>query len=47
MKKMWSEPRIAVQEFVPNEYVAACWEVGCVVGSVQTEFRNVSKQFRT
>lgn len=33
MKKMWSEPRIAVQEFVPNEYVAACWEVGCVVGS--------------
>lgn len=33
MKKMWAEPKIAVQEFVPNEYVAACWEVGCVVGN--------------
>lgn len=32
MKKMWAEPKIAVQEFVPNEYVAACWQVGCIVG---------------
>lgn len=24
MKKMWEEPKILVQEFVPNEYVAAC-----------------------
>ena len=31
MKKMWAEPKIAVQEFVPNEYVAACWQVACRV----------------
>lgn len=24
MKKKWIEPQILVQEFVPNEYVAAC-----------------------
>ena len=24
MKKRWIEPQILVQEFVPNEYVAAC-----------------------
>lgn len=33
MKKMWSEPRIAVQEFVPNEYVAACFKLACGRGS--------------
>ena len=24
MKKRWEEPKIGVQKFVPNEYVAAC-----------------------
>lgn len=24
MKKCWEEPRIRVQKFMPNEYVAAC-----------------------
>ena len=24
MKKTWEEPRIMVQQFMPNEYVAAC-----------------------
>lgn len=24
MKKTWEEPRILVQQFMPNEYVAAC-----------------------
>lgn len=24
MKKRWEEPRILVQKFMPNEYVAAC-----------------------
>lgn len=33
MKKMWEEPRIAVQEFVPNEYVAACFKLACGRGS--------------
>lgn len=27
MKKEWVEPRIEVQKFTPNEYVAACWLV--------------------
>lgn len=26
MKKTWEEPKILVQKFIPNEYVAACGE---------------------
>ncbi len=33
MKKMWKEPSIQVQKFVPNEYVATCWQVACAVGN--------------
>lgn len=29
MKKMWREPRIDVQQFTPNEYVAACYYGNC------------------
>ena len=29
MKAMWETPRIAVEAFSANEYVAACWGVGC------------------
>ena len=28
MKKEWVEPRIEVQKFTPNEYVAACYYFG-------------------
>lgn len=31
MKEKWETPRIAVEEFAANEYVAACWGVGCKV----------------
>ena len=31
-KKMWREPRVEVQEFVPNEYVAACYMLACQRG---------------
>lgn len=31
MRKTWEEPRILVQEFVANEYVAACWKIKCNV----------------
>ena len=31
MKKIWEEPRVLVQEFTPNEYVAVCWGVACSV----------------
>lgn len=30
MRKTWEEPRILVQEFVANEYVAACGDSGKV-----------------
>lgn len=30
MKKTWEEPRILVQKFMPNEYVAACGASGTV-----------------
>ena len=30
MKKTWEEPRILVQKFMPNEYVAACGASGVV-----------------
>ena len=31
MKKEWIEPEIMVQQFVANEYVAACWKINCNV----------------
>lgn len=31
MKMRWEEPRIKVQKFMPNEYVAACYNIGCNV----------------
>ena len=34
MKKEWVEPEILVQQFVANEYVAACGESGVVSTSV-------------
>ena len=30
MKKTWEEPKIMVQKFIPNEYVAACGEWCCL-----------------
>lgn len=31
MKNTWGSPRIVVEQFAPNEYVAACWGVACQV----------------
>lgn len=33
MKKKWEEPSVMIQEFVPNEYVAACFKLACGRGS--------------
>ncbi len=33
MKMRWEEPRIEVQQFMPNEYVAVCWGVACSTGA--------------
>ena len=32
MKKKWVAPRVEVQKFEANEYVAACWGVACDKG---------------
>lgn len=32
MKKQWTSPRILVQEFEANEYVAACYMLACMRG---------------
>lgn len=32
MKKKWVAPRVEVQKFEANEYVAACWGVACDIG---------------
>lgn len=34
MKKTWEEPKIMVQKFMPNEYVAACGASGTVYNFV-------------
>lgn len=33
MLEKWETPRVTIQEFEPNEYVAACWTVACKVGN--------------
>lgn len=33
MKKKWEEPSVMIQEFVPNECVAACFKLACGRGS--------------
>lgn len=33
MLEKWETPRVTIQEFEPNEYVAACWTVACTVGN--------------
>lgn len=31
MERKWETPRVLVQEFEANEYIAACWGVECAV----------------
>lgn len=33
MKEKWISPKTVIEEFVPNEYVALCWGVGCYVSA--------------
>ena len=41
MKKTWEVPVILVQQFEANEYVAACWGVGCSVDEANQIERNL------
>ena len=40
MKMRWEEPRIEVQKFMPNEYVAACFQLACHRGSEGNSYSN-------
>ena len=41
MKMKWEEPRIEVQKFIPNEYVAACYYGNCnISGEVYMDSNN-------
>ena len=35
MKKKWETPRMMIQEFAPNEYVAACYTLVCAIPEVR------------
>lgn len=39
MKQKWIRPQTTIEKFVPNEYIAACWGVGC-----DTEWSNAYEQ---
>lgn len=41
MKKTWEVPVICVQQFEANEYVAACWGVGCSIDDANNIERNL------
>ena len=36
MKQTWVTPRVNIQNFEANEYVAACWGVGCSVDAANS-----------
>lgn len=38
MKKKWVEPEILVQQFVANEYVAACYKIRCTTPEDNSTF---------
>ena len=40
MKAMWETPRVAVEAFAANEYVAACWGVGCITNQANEWEKN-------
>lgn len=36
-KRNYCSPRLAVEHFIPNEYVAACWYVACEIPTTRYE----------
>lgn len=43
MKLQWETPRIEIEAFEANEYVAACWGVGCDVNAANQIEKNLHK----
>lgn len=42
MKLQWETPRIEIEAFEANEYVAACWGVGCNVDAANQIEKNMN-----
>ena len=40
-KKVYQKPLLMSEDFVPQEYVAACWGVGCDVNASNQIERNL------
>lgn len=32
-KMMWTKPMAVAEQFMPNEYIAACYEIACSIGA--------------
>lgn len=45
MKKAWREPKILVQQFTPNEYVAACYHGVCNISGYVFNDSNGNGQY--
>lgn len=41
MKKEWVEPEILVQQFVANEYVAACYKIRCTTPNNNSTYKSI------
>ena len=37
-KMMWTKPMAVAEQFMPNEYIAACWRLGCEVRGFEGGF---------
>lgn len=41
MKKRWEDPRIMLEQFVPNEYVAACYTIRCTTPNRNSYYKQL------
>lgn len=41
MKKRWEDPRIMLEQFVPNEYVAACYKIRCTTPNNNSSYTKI------
>ena len=47
MKQKWIRPQTTIEKFVPDEYIAVCWGVGCDVEWANTYEQNNPKRGTT
>ncbi len=41
MKKRWEDPKILLEQFVPNEYVAACYKIKCTTPNNNSSYEKL------